>query len=348
MKAIRIAGRYLLPWLALCCGGHAAEAPGGSMISRNLPDLPTPGKDPTYLTLDPKLMSVGFKSKTEKWGARLDEYRSATPSLTFDYGTLLTESLGMGGNLNYQADYSEALVNAVFAPTQSIHIQLTAGELRGYGACLASACGIPAQHSYLLGFKNYFDKRGAGPSVGVFAYDIEDDSASSAAGNAASPLPVRMHGYILNLGLQPSARSSMELRRSWGERTDYSHDNQPQQHGLAAGGVKYTYYFDNCMLLQGRYGGSPHAGRLNLGIAKKQWSVSLSRASSSPGSSATLQIGYTIPLGTSIRKAGECGASHARPFSLLVEALTNRPPQLPRGPLAGMDAMEMADRIVGW
>ena len=356
MTTIRIARRYLLLWLALCCNPSAAETPGNGVVMRNLPDLPTPGKEPAYLILDPKLVSVGFKSKTQKWGIRLDEYRSATPSLTLDYGTLLTESLSMGGNLSYKGDHSEALLNTVFAPAQNIRIELTVGELRGYGACPASACGITVQHSYLLGLKKYFDKRSTESSVGVFAYDIESDSGqrdsalSTAADNAAPLMPVRMHGYILSLGLQPNTRSSMDLRHSWGEVTYYTHDSQPQQHVLAAGGVKYTYHFDNCALLQGRYGSSPHAGRLNIGIAKNQWSVSLSHASSAVGDDAVLWIGYAIPLGTGMRKAGECGSSNPRLFSSLVEAAANRPAQLPRAPLVGMDGMEMemADRIVGW
>lgn len=347
MKAMRVARSYLLSWLALGGVTHAAQAPGGSAAMRDLPDLPVPAREPAYLTLDPGLVGVGFKSKTEKWGARLNNYRGATPSLTLDYGTLLTESLGMGGNLIYQGDSSEALINVVLAPAQSMRLQLTAGERRDYGACPAPACGIPAQRSYLLGLKKFFDKRSAGSSVGLFAYDIEDGNAASAAANL-SPLPSGLRGYILNLGLQPGARSRMELRHSWGELSYSARDSQPQQHRLSADGVKYTHYFDNCMQLQGRYGSSVNAGRLNVGIAKNQWSVSLSRIHSPDGDDASLRIGYAIPLGSGVRKAIECGPSNGRPFSPLVEAVSSRPAQLPRGPLSGMDGTEMADRIVGW
>jgi hypothetical protein len=343
--------------------GHAIEdtTPTDKTL-HNLPDLP--GADeaaPGHFLLDEQSAEFGYDSRFRKWGAKLDEYSYLNPSFTLDYGMLLTSKFGAGASLTRHIGYSEVLVNGVYAPKRNLRIRLANGQLRTSNDYV-SASGGPSnailQNSYLVDVRR---KAGNGrmlPDFGLTAYSVRangsdptaeyaenrsdlsaltDDGMLDAVDVDSSSLAAgRLDGYMLNLGLQPTPHSRLELRR---ERTHLRYhfgDGNGGDEYRDVNHIRYSQYFSNCARLQGRYSSTENFNRLDLKLAKNRWSVNLSQALDSDSRDTAIQVAYAIPLGRSRGGSRDCGSrlATARAFEPLVDATVAWPDQLPRAPLA--------------
>lgn len=348
--------------LLLCSdGGRAAETAGIGKLAQNLPDLPGANQPaPGHFSLDEQSAAVGYDSRMEKWGAKIDGY-SDLPSVTLDYGMLLTNSFGAGATFSHQSDYSEVLVNGVYAPAPNVRLRLTGGQLRAVDNASpgpGSASNAASQSSYLLDLKRYWNKDRLLSDLGVAAYtvyanepDYADISALTGAGGydpgsaeSGAAAPGRLDGYMLHLGLRPMSRSRIEFKRAT-SRLSYAFDDGMREERFASSQLRYSQYFGDCTRLQGRYSSNPNADRLDLSLAKDSWSIDLSRALDENGGDMSVRIGYAIALGKRGGAARECGAEmeSPRPLKALVDAAIARPYQLPREPLSRIDAASISE-----
>jgi hypothetical protein len=339
--------------------GHAIEgATPIAKTSQNLPDLP--GADeaaPGHFSLDEESAAFGYDSRFRKWGAKLDEYSYLNPSLTLDYGMLLTSKFGAGATLTHHSGYSEVLVNGVYAPKRNLRVRLAGGQLRTSSdyAYASGQSNAILQNSYLVDVKRNAGNGRLLSDFGLTAYTVRangadrtaeyaaeyasltDDGMLDASDVGSSPLAAgRLDGYMLNLGLQPTPHSRFELRR---ERTHLRYhfgDGNRGDEYRDINHIKYSQYFSNCTRFQGRYSTTANFNRLDLKLAKNSWSVNLSQALDSDSRDTAIQVGYAIPMGRSRSGSGDCGSrlATARAFEPLVDATVARPDQLPRAPLA--------------
>jgi hypothetical protein len=333
----------------------AGQAMPVASYSQNLPDLPAADTAPGYFSLDEQSAEVGYDSRFQKWGAKLDEYSYLDPSLTLDYGMVLSSKFGVGATVTGHSGYSELLVNGVYAPRRNLRIKIASSQMRTSSEEYPSAGqsnGI-LQDSYLVDFKRNSSGGKLLSDVGLTAYTVQargsnrganypdlsalEDGMVGAADVSSGTLEAgRLEGYTLNLGLQPTLYSRIELRRERSRLTYHLDDGSRGDDYRDANRISFSQYFYNCSRLQGRYSSAADADRLDLSLAKNNWSVGLSRAFDSSNRNTALQIAYAIPLGRSRAGSGDCGAKLAKPrvFESLVDATTARPRQLPRQPLA--------------
>lgn len=322
----------------------------------NLPDLPGAEQGaPGHFSLDQESAIVGYDSRFRKWGAKLDEYSYLSPSLTLDYGMLLTSKIGAGATITRHTGYSDILVNGVYAPKKNVRMRFASGQLRASGDYVSAFGGQPhaiLQNSYLIDVKKNAGTGKLLSDFGLTAYTVrangedqradytdlsalEDDMLNAGEVDSTALATGRLDAYMLNLGLQPTPYSRIELRRersrltyrfaNGGRGDDYRDVNH----------IKFSQHFNNCARFQGRYSAGADFDRLDLSLAKQRWSVNLTRAVDSSVRDASIQLGYAIPLGRSRGGSADCDArlATARAFGPLVDATVARPNQLPREPL---------------
>jgi hypothetical protein len=314
-----------------------------------MPAATAPGR----FELDRARVGLGYRTRDEQWGARVDQYQTAKPSVSVDYGRLISESIGVGARANYQGDIAETLISGVLAPDRTVRLGISAGELRDYGACtITASCagGSHSQNSYLLSLKKSLGKESFVSGLGVNAFDVADDAIGTQAMKFldGERMLGRMRGYALNLTLRPSADSKVDLRSGHSELTYYSRDQQAGREGIAAASIGYTRHFDRCLRFEGRYGTTANAERVDLGLAQGRWNISVSRSGGHEEGDLSVQAGYSIPLGAVRGKQAACGDSGAQAFAPLVESVIRRPRLVPRTPLSAIDGADLADELRGW
>lgn len=343
--------------LAVACCAFASLAPASAMtfeeIVQRLPDLSETGEAaPGRFDLDEQSVSLGYNGRMERWSATLDEYANFNPSLTVDYGRLLTSKFGAGATLTHQSNYSEVLINGVYAPKNNVRFRISGGQLRAFGdgyAMPGSGGDTVLQNSYLVDVKKRWTKYQLLSDIGLAAYTVEanapdytnlsaltDSGMPDTSDMASNGLAVgRMNGYLFKLGLQPSDRSRIELQRETGYLTYAFNDGYRSYENLVSHRVKYSQYLKDCTRVQGTYTTNVDADRLDLGIAKNNWNINLSRALDSDTRDTAIQIGYVVPLGRSSQGDRDCGSSleNVRLFEPIVDTTIKRPQQFPSEPL---------------
>lgn len=340
-----------LAFVLLCvCGAHASA----EQAPRNLPDLPSAdGVKPGHFGLDGEKAELGYASRQRKWGARLDEYQDLERSVTLDYGTLLTDDLGAGAALRRGSDYSDLWVNGVYAPDHDFRVRVAGGQLRAKDGT-SETSGAPSavqQNSYLLGAKQSW-QNGLLSSIGMTAYAVQaNDSARVAASttqvggfdtDSAELAAGRQQGHVLNLSLQPTARSTLDLSRERNRLTYYALDGSRDDRNLVASRINYSQSFDNCVRLQSGYSTSEDANRLDLSVGRNRWHISVSRVQATDDNGVAVGVGYSVPLGGLPNGGHEC-ASHSpnsRPFKPIIDATVSRPEQFPQDPLTASGTFE--------
>ena len=345
----------ILPWGASIALGMAAScAIGMDQVTQNLPELhervePQPG----YFNLGERNATLGFRSRGEKWDATLNDPAGADPALSIDYGRLLSSRFGAGASVTRQGDYSEVLLNGIYAPKRNLRLRLAGAQLRTGGLApdsLGSGADPLLQNSYLFGVRKYWTKYAHLSDLGISAYVVDAEAAESggitsqddtetleADGMASSTLAVgRMQGYMLNLGLRPTPQSRLELRREISQLTYAAVPHAQRDEASFSSRVSYAQYFDNCLRFQSGYSMAPDAERLDLKLARHSWNVRLSHAQDGSNSDTAIRVGYTIALGRSPHRRADCegNLNNAPAFEPIVDAAVARPQQFPRQPLA--------------
>jgi hypothetical protein len=339
---------------------HATEtaAPEHDEIVRNLPELP--GADnaaPAHFDLNQQRAIVGYGTRAQRWGAKLGEYANLNPSFKVDYGQLLSSTFGAGAAFTHEQAYSEMLVNGVYAPKRNFRLQLTGSQLRAsnhYSATSGDNVNSVLQNSYLLDLKRYWDQGKLLSDVGLATYVVEANSAVAAdmpalrnigfpdAGedHLARPALGRLDGYMLNLGLQPTPDSKIELRRELGHLTYYPAAGARSEEQLLSHRIKYSHYFDNCMRFQGGYSTSAAYDRLDLKVAKNNWIINLSQTQDGYGNATAVQIKYSLSLDGPKTSVKDCRPQpeSGRTFERIVDAAVKRPHLFPHEPLTKTDA----------
>jgi len=325
-----------------------AEEPGnyGDEVIQSLPVLPDENASPPgHLDLLDKSLSVNYTNLQQKWRASIDEYKSSNPMVSFDYGMRLSNEIAAGGRVSSQRDFSEVLVNAVYAPHTSLRLTLSGGQLHpnsdftpqttvnGYTGSL--------QNSYLLDVKKYWTKDSLISDLGLSTYLVEANGRSGAnrpalAHNDNSDTDSVYLGttslgkkasLVLNLGVNPTADSRFEWRRER-SRLDYTAgEDAKDREYLMSSRFKYSHNLDTCTQFQGRYRSSENFDRLNLGLERKNWNISVSRTRDDSSVDTGFQIGYKIPLSGTVSSASTCSLKpDTRPvFKPLLETTTKRP-----------------------
>lgn len=322
--------------LAPCMAGvHAQEEL--DHVLRALPDLPTvQAEAPGYFDLAGESAEMGYATRVEKWSAKLDQYLDLSPSLTVDYGLLLTNRLSAGGTFRRENTFSEVILNGVYAPQRNVRLRLTGAQLRNTGGLMPSASGDNAilQNSVLLNARKSWDKYLFLSDLGLTAYSTQANAPATVAEDDGGPARGRKDGYMLNLGMHPTAHSRVELRREFGHLSYSLGENARYAADLASSRMKYSHYLGNCMRVQGRYSTGSDAERLDLNLARNKWSINLSREQGMDNNSA-IMIGYTMPLGTHGMHDDTCPGrpSGAPAFEPIIDASMARPTQLPSTPL---------------
>lgn len=337
-------------WMAIPASG-ATEIP--DHIFTNLPDLneseaPAPG----YFDLEEDSASIGYETRAEKWGARVDQYMDLQPAVTMDYGLLLTNSFSAGGTFTRQTDYAEIILNGIYAPKRNLRFRMTGAQLRtstDYLALPDAAASTFMQNSYLFGAKKYWDKYQHLSDIGIAAYSVRADmkpsvrithSEESDLPDAGDVLthdlaPGRLDGYMLNLGLRPTPLSKLELRRESGSLRYAFDEGFRRSERLVSNRIKYSHYIGNCMRVQGGYSASSDFDRLDLKLTKNNWNIRVSRELDAGVSDTAIHFGYMLPLGTRGSEARDCGnhQDNAPSFEPIMDAAIKRPQQLLLDPL---------------
>lgn len=326
-------------------------------ISKTLPELP--GDDaaaPGHTDLREKSVSLNYDSLQQKWRASIDEYKSSNPMFIFDYGLRLTDELAAGGRVTHQRESSEVLVNGVYAPRPNLRFTVSGGQLRpnsdyvsesasnGYNAVL--------QNSYLVDVKKYWSKDSLISDIGLTSYVVEANSKSNPVRQVTNtdsgsdmsdtesmyldtPALGKKTSVVLNLGLHPTADSRLEWRRERGRLNYYVGDDATDRENLMSSRFKYSHNIDNCTQLQGRYRSSDNYDRMNLGIERNNWNLSVSRTRDDGVSDTGIQVGYKIPLSGPVSSSTHCKQKpDAGPsFNPILETSTSRPDLFPKDAL---------------
>lgn len=302
-----------------------------------LPDLYTGDASPGHLQLDDYRAAIGYDARHKKWDARIDGYLEDNRSLGLDYGTLLSEHFSAGLTMTHRDDYSEVLVNGVYAPQSDVRIQMTSGQQRSViDPFSASESGTVLQNSYLLGVRKHWDERLLSPDIGVAAYTVEANGDGGASDAEAGTLD----GYMLDLSIQPTPQTRIEWRHDIGHLTQQFDGHASRDRMAAANRIGYLHQFDNCVRLQGRFSAGEESGRLELGVARNNWDVGISRSQYADSSDMAVHVGYRIPLGKSRSHPRSCSheLESERPFDAMVDVATRRPTQLPQAPITAGDS----------
>lgn len=332
----------LWPSDALALGLSATPA----ALADGLPNLHSTIPPPGYFHLGAESAGFSYNSRFEKWNAKVDGYTSLDPALTMDYGLQLTNRFGAGALLTHEADYSEVVLNGIYAPKRNLRFRVAGAQLRTSGSLLSSdPSNTFLQNSYLFGAKKYWDKYEHLSSIGISAYSVGTNASTAAhAFSPAGDEPLetastlargRLDGYQLNLSVRPSPQSKLELRREANHLTYYYGAGAQRQDPLVSSQVSYTRRIGNCTRLQGGYSTSTDADRVDIRLSKNNWNVRLSRELAYGDSDSAVHLGYVIPLGKSSRKSWGCGsgAEGAPAFEPVADAAKQRPQQFPRSPL---------------
>ena len=289
----------------------------------------------------------------EKWGASLDGDEGYGRSLSFGYGTLLSDSLGTGIRLTRAGTYSEVLVKSVFAPEEGVRIHFAGSQLRQLdGDALASGIrpDSVAQNSLVLGLRRHFGEDRQLTDVSLAAYAVEargrvsPDFASDGIAEIDPFAPGmargRKNGYLLEFGLRPTPNSRIEYRRELGRLRYGLGAALHSEERLVSNRVGYAHRFDNCLRLAGGYSADAYSGHVDFGLARDNWRLAFERAIG--GTDTSIRIGYSIPLGRQGRPAQDCGEapSSPSPFTPMIDAVTSRPLLFPQEPLLTTDLGE--------
>lgn len=326
-------------------GMHATDR---SVI--RLPDLPSTDTVRTHFNLAEQGAALGYQSRHEKWDARL--YREGTlgPSFNLDYGQQLSSHFGAGGSYTLQSDYSEMVLNGIYAPKKNVRLRVAGSQVRStaYQEFLNGGRDPVLQNGYLLGARKYWNKYVLLSDLGITAYAVEANAGSRGAseefdaGTAfpESLAPGRLEGYLLDLGLHPTPQSRLRFRRESGQLSYYFDSRGRQDERLASSEIRYSQHFDSCVQLQAGYSMATDSERMDVGLARNNWNLALSHLQSGSGSDMSLRIGYALPLGGKPADAKRCRVRLASQpfFEPIVDASVKRPQQFPRSPLLSIDA----------
>lgn len=340
---MRVAGQIALS-LALaaaclvCARAQDRENAAGDIdhVLRGLPDLPVAaGAAPGRFNLAEESASLGYSTRFEKWSAKVDQYLDLSPQVTVDYGLLLTNKLSAGGTFTRQDTLSEVVLNGVYAPQRNVQLRLTGAQLRNAGG-FAPAAGRDSavlQNSVLLNARKYWNKYLFLSDLGLTAYSTQANTQGLMSDDTERMAPGRMDGYMLNLGVRPTAESRIEMRREFSHLSYYLGEDAQQSTDQASTRMKFSQHVGNCVRLQGGYTASSDYDRLDLNLARHHWNINLSRDQG--GSNTALMIGYTVPLGVHASRGSKCGngVDGVPSFESIVDASVRRPAQLPREPL---------------
>lgn len=322
----------------------SAQSDPLEQIVERLPDLPgTADAPPGYVDMDGDGAGFGYASRSGKWSARLDRYLDTGANLELDYGMLLTSKLGAGGRLTRSDSSSEFVVNGVFAPQKNVRLRVTGAQLRNEDRFALVAAGSDdaiVQNSFLLTARKYWNKYVLLSDLGVTAYSTqttmpsmmpEDEPERGSVSDAYG----RKDGYMLNLGLRPTASSRLELRREFSQFSTYFGDDARGTAQRNASGVRYSHFLDNCIRLQGGVTAGTGNGRLDLNIARNNWNINVSREQLGDMASTAVRIGYLLPLGRQPSRSSTCsGTGDVTPtFEPIVDSSASRPAQLPAEPI---------------
>lgn len=331
--------------VASCAGVRAHQQvdlhdPLGRVVQR-LPELPGEGEAaPGYFDIDADGAELGYESRYEKWSASVDQIRALDPNVKVDYGLQLTSKLGAGGQFTRRSSFSEVVLNGIFAPQENVRLRLTGAQLREADGWLLGSGDTRSgvlQNSYMLNARKVWRKYQYLSDLGVTAYSTQASAPLLSQDLAAweqDRLPYgRMDGYMVNLGLKPTAHSRLELRREFGYRSYLG--EAPQIVPQMSSRVKYSQHLDQCTRVQGGFSAGPESGRVDLNIARNQWSINLSREQIGDSDNTAIRLGYTIPLGARPSQGNRCAATMEKSpgFEAIVDASVARPPQLPSEPL---------------
>lgn len=335
---------------ALWLGAASSQTGAATGLSSSLPNLPSSNAPaPGYFNIAEDSAGIGYASRLERWGAKVEQYKDVNPAVKMDYGRQLSDKLSAGGTFTRQNDYSEVVVNGIYAPQPNLRFRMTGAQLRATGGYFAPDATAFMQNSYLFGAKKFWNKYEYLSDLGVAAYSVEasappsanlfasgdEDAPDASTRQSGASAPGRLDGYTLNLGLRPTARSKLEFSR---ESTNLTHNFDAgfkRQELIASNRVRYSHYFGNCMRLQGGYSAGEDFGRVDLKLTKKNWNVRLWHAQESGSDNTAIQVGYTLPLGRTTRRASDdCGVRPGTAaFEPIVDAARQRPSQIPRAPL---------------
>lgn len=331
-------------------GAGAALDRFGAPALPALPEasVPAPGR----FSADQDQVAVGYDTRQQKWGVRLDEYIGLHPSLTAKYGTLINKRFGAGARLQRRDGVSEVVVNGVYAPAEDMRVRLTAGQLQATGAALPTDGTLDgvSQNSYLLDIRKYWGKDAFLSDFGIAAYAV-DASASGNSGqdpqpdqefsspgeiDAGATALGRMNGYSLKFSLRPTPYSRLELGHGQDLLAYRYRGELLSEETLATSRLKYTQHFGDCMRFSGNFSTSDNIDRMDLKVSKDRWSFGFSRALSEDANDTTIQLGFSIPLGGRKESVADCSFRPQNPpaFTPMAEAATIRPAQLPGDPLA--------------
>jgi len=335
--------------MSFICAFAVSAAASAGVKPQDLPSLP--GADiptPWHWAVDEESATFAYQTQFEKWEASVDHSSGLGPSLAVDYGVLLTNRLGAGTTFTRDNDYAELVANAVYAHRRNVRFRLSGAQLRTAGDSVLSAFdGTPdfRQNSYLFSARKYWPENRYVSGLGLALYRVdatpsapamlplelneldEDRPASIAAG--------KLDGFMLNLGLRPTWESKIELRREFSHIDYRPYPGSLRREFLSSGRVSFQQYFGNCLQLHGGYSAGSDAGRLDLGLAKDNWSLRLSQDFNDADQDTLLQLSISIPLGGKVGESGTCLAQRevAPSFAPIVDAALQRPLQFPREPL---------------
>src|SRR6478672_1805915 len=257
---------------------QSAVSVAADALVRQLPDLPATNAGPGRVHLDGNFAAIGYRDRVEKWDAKFDQYQRLDPALSVDYGTLLTERLGAGMTLTHRGTNTEVLVNGVYALKHNVRLQLSGGQLRASPA----DAGSVSQQSVLVGARKVWGADRLLSDMGVAAYSVDADSRTAATGGAPETADDGGHGigkldgYMLQVGLQPTASSRIELQHNAGQ-INYAYSGQLHQgESTNSNRLRYSTYLGSCTQLQSGYQGSADSDRVDIGIAMRNWRFTLS------------------------------------------------------------------------
>jgi hypothetical protein len=321
-----------------------------SDIAATLPDLPLPqSSQVTRFDANSGGVTLGYADADQGWGALASRPAGTDAALQLTYGSVLSEGLGAGVNLQVRPRQSEVILNGIYDPAKDLRLHLAVGQLRSsntYQFVFGDYAKSVAQSSYLLDVRKYWAPGSLLRNFGASAYQAGSRERGAEATLVRADGTGRLatgtqQGYMLNLSLAPTPHSKLDFGRGL-DRTEYAMaDGVANAAGNAVRQASFTQFLDDCLQVRGGYRGNPWTDEVQLDLTRGSWQLGVSRqtARDSGDSAIALKMGYSIPLGKT-RSIATCRSKprSVTAFAPVFKAVTARPAKLPSAALAQVDS----------
>jgi hypothetical protein len=302
----------------------------------DLPDLPE-AQDTSLgkINWESESASLGFQNSTERLNASVAYSEANKTAFNLDAGFALSDYFALGANLEVSEGFQEALLTGIFGTPDHLRLRLSVGQQQAQKQFQFThgddELGM-RQSNYLLNLKKSWARGSVLSELGMTVYatnpSLENPDLVSSSDFDSRMSNTKRQGAIYNISLTPSYFSKLDL--GLGIKREQGEIGGPWSEKERESLVQYSQHFTNCLRLSSGYKGSESSRVFNMGIAKDEWSLTVTRTVEQDAAQGNIVLRYAFPLNGSGFKNRSCAQYIVEPKSftpVLSEAIQRPAPQ---------------------